>query len=60
MVCRDVWRLGPDVAATNSFETPRAVDVRERRITAKDMRLEHVFPAHSITVLKAATGLDKT
>ena len=55
------WEVnGPDVAATNSFETPRAVDVRERRISAKGTRLEHVFPAHSITVLKAATGLDKT
>src|SRR2546427_394374 len=30
---------GPDVSATNSFETPRAVDVRERKLEARGSRL---------------------
>ena len=43
---------GPDVAATNSFEYPRLVDVREHRFTADGRRLEYQFPAHSVTVLR--------
>jgi len=43
---------GADVDATNSFETPHAVDVRERRLTMRGRRFEHDFPAHSITVLR--------
>src|SRR6266850_383679 len=47
------WEVnGADVTATNSFETPRAVDVRERKLEARGARLETVLPAHSITVLR--------
>jgi alpha-L-arabinofuranosidase len=49
----DAWEVnGPDVAAMNSFETPRAVDVRHRRIEVSGPRVEVVFPAHSITVVR--------
>jgi alpha-L-arabinofuranosidase len=47
---------GPDVDATNSFETPRAVDVSETRLTARGHRFEHEFPAHSISVLRVSLG----
>ena len=47
---------GPDVDATNSFETPRAVDVRETRLTARGHRFEHEFPAHSISLLRVPLG----
>jgi len=48
------WEVnGPDVAATNSFETPRAVDVRERKLDARGARLDLVLPAHSVTMLRA-------
>ncbi|MGH7331746.1 MAG: alpha-L-arabinofuranosidase C-terminal domain-containing protein [Candidatus Rokuibacteriota bacterium] len=43
---------GPDVAATNSFEHPRRVAVRERRVELGGRRLDYVFPAHSISVLR--------
>jgi alpha-N-arabinofuranosidase len=43
---------GPDVGATNSFEAPRLVDVRERRLAAGGSRLEYEFPAHSVTVAR--------
>jgi alpha-N-arabinofuranosidase len=43
---------GPDVGATNSFEHPRQVDVRERRLDYAGRRFEYTFPAHSITVLR--------
>src|SRR5437867_2969346 len=47
------WEVnGPDVSATNSFETPRAVDVRERKLDGRGARLETVLPAHSVTVLR--------
>ena len=46
---------GPDVAAVNSFETPRAVDVREHRRALEGRRFEHRFPAHSVSVLRFAT-----
>ena len=47
---------GASVDATNSFETPRAVDVRESRLSARGHRFEHEFPAHSITVMRLALG----
>ena len=47
---------GASVDATNSFETPRAVDVREARLTARGHRFEHEFPAHSISVLRLPLG----
>jgi len=47
---------GPGVDATNSFETPRAVDVRESRLPARGHRFEHEFPAHSISVLQVPLG----
>ena len=43
---------GPAVTATNSFESPRAVDVRTRRVDVKGSRFDYTFPAHSITVLE--------
>jgi len=49
------WEVnGADVGATNSFETPHAVDVRAGRTTARGTSLHHVFPAHSITVLRVS------
>jgi alpha-N-arabinofuranosidase len=47
---------GAGVEATNSFETPRAVDVRESRGSARGHRFEHEFPAHSISVLRVPLG----
>jgi alpha-L-arabinofuranosidase len=41
---------GPDVQATNSFEHPDAVNVRERGL--EDGATRWVFPAHSISVLR--------
>ncbi len=46
---------GPDVTAVNSFESPGAVDVNERQTAAGGRRLEYVFPAHSLTVLRFDT-----
>jgi alpha-N-arabinofuranosidase len=43
---------GPDVAAENSFETPRTVDVREGRVDGGGRRFTYRFPAHSITFLR--------
>jgi alpha-L-arabinofuranosidase len=43
---------GPDVSATNSFEHPSRVDVRERAATARSGGLDYVCPAHSISVLR--------
>ena len=49
----DGWEVnGPDVGATNSFEHPARVDVRERRATARSDGLDYVCPAHSITLLR--------
>jgi alpha-N-arabinofuranosidase len=47
---------GAGVEATNSFDTPRAVDVRESRVSARGHRFEHEFPAHSISVLRVPLG----
>jgi alpha-N-arabinofuranosidase len=47
---------GPDVDAMNSFEHPRAVDVREHRLAASGRQLEHGFAAHSITILRLCLG----
>jgi alpha-N-arabinofuranosidase len=47
------WEVnGPDVGATNSFEHPRRVDVRERKLEAQGAGLALALPAHSITVLR--------
>ena len=47
------WEVnGPDVDATNSFETPRAVDVRERKLEARGTSLALTAPAHSVTMLR--------
>jgi alpha-N-arabinofuranosidase len=46
---------GPDVASVNSFEAPHVVGVRERRSQAGGARLEHRFPAHSVSVLRFET-----
>ena len=42
---------GPDVTATNSFDNPRLVDVREWRADLGGRRFAYPFPAHSVTVL---------
>src|SRR5262249_31077030 len=42
---------GPDVGATNSFEHPRRVDVTERKLSLSGPRVDHEFPAHSVTVI---------
>ena len=47
---------GAGIDAANSFETPRAVDVREARLTARGHRFEHEFPAHSVSVMRVALG----
>ena len=47
---------GPDVDATNSFEHPDRVGVREHRRAASGHRLEHEFPAHSVSVLRVRLG----
>ena len=47
---------GPEVGATNSFEHPRRVDVRERWLDLGGRRLDYVFPAHSISVLRFRTA----
>ncbi len=46
---------GPSVDAMNSFDQPRAVDVREQRMAHDGHRFEHRFPAHSVSVLRFAT-----
>ena len=51
----NAWEVnGPDVTATNSFETPRSVDVRERKLEARGSRLSLTAPAHSVTMLRFA------
>ena len=49
----NVWEVnGPDVAATNSFETPDAVRVRERKLDARGATLSFTAPAHSVMMLR--------
>jgi alpha-N-arabinofuranosidase len=43
---------GPDVDATNSFEHPDRIGVREHRRTVAGHRLQYDFPAHSVSVLR--------
>ena len=43
---------GPDVDATNSFEHPHRVAVREHRQAVAGHRLDWTFPAHSASVLR--------
>jgi alpha-L-arabinofuranosidase len=43
---------GPDVGATNSFEHPNRVGVREHRRPVTGHRFEVEFPAHSVSVLR--------
>ena len=43
---------GPDLGATNSFEEPNLVGVREREVEAKGGTLEYEFPARSVSVLR--------
>jgi alpha-N-arabinofuranosidase len=43
---------GPDVGATNTFEHPNAVGVRERRVELPGGKLEHEFPARSLSILR--------
>jgi alpha-N-arabinofuranosidase len=47
---------GPDVEATNSFEHPDRVSVLEHRRPVAGPRLEHEFPAHSVSVLRLRLG----
>lgn len=58
----DGWRLGggacqyevggPGPGATNSFEQPDAVTVRERRLDGEGARVEVTFAPHSVTLLR--------
>ena len=43
---------GPDVDATNSFEHPDRVGVREHRCAVTGHRFDYAFPAHSVSVLR--------
>jgi alpha-N-arabinofuranosidase len=43
---------GPDVDATNSFEHPDRIGVREDRQPVTGPPLEYEFPAHSVSVLR--------
>jgi alpha-N-arabinofuranosidase len=43
---------GPDVDATNSFEHPDRVGVREHRRTVGGHRFDYAFPPHSVSVLR--------
>ena len=45
---------GPDVDATNSFEHPGRVGVREHRRAVAGHRFDYTFPAHSVTVLRVS------
>ena len=47
---------GKDPAATNSFEHPKAVDVREPRAEGHGDQVTYAFPAHSVTVLRLPIG----
>src|SRR5262249_2928793 len=48
-----VWEVnGPDVAAMNTFDDPRRVDVRERRATARSGGLDYVCPAPPPSILQ--------
>jgi alpha-L-arabinofuranosidase len=46
---------GPEVTSTNSFERSD-VGVHEREVSLVEGVLEHTFPAHSVTVLRARLG----
>jgi alpha-N-arabinofuranosidase len=45
---------GPDVDATNSFEHPDRVGVREHRRPVAGSRFDYTFPAHSVSVLRVS------
>jgi alpha-L-arabinofuranosidase len=43
---------GPDVGATNSFDRPHVVGVRDRQVEAHGGKLDYEFPARSVSVLR--------
>ncbi len=43
---------GPDVGATNSFERPNVVGVRDRQVEVQGGTLDYEFPARSVSVLR--------
>jgi alpha-L-arabinofuranosidase len=47
---------GSDSQASNSFEHPHVVDVRESHRSVDGGRFEYTFPAHSVTVLRMQIG----
>ena len=48
---------GEDPRAVNSFEHPKAVDVRERRVEGGGgHHLTYGFPAHSVTIMRLLIG----
>jgi alpha-L-arabinofuranosidase len=48
---------GEDPRAANSFEDPKAVDVRERRVErGGGHHLTYGFPAHSVTIMRLPIG----
>jgi alpha-L-arabinofuranosidase len=47
---------GPSVETTNDFDGPERVRTIERSLPLRGKRLEHVFPAHSVSVLRLRLG----
>jgi extracellular solute-binding protein (family 5)/alpha-L-arabinofuranosidase-like protein len=43
---------GPDVGATNSFDRPHVVGVRDAQVEAHGGKLDYEFPARSVSVLR--------
>jgi len=43
----------PEVGATNSFDHPDRVTVRTHQLDSTGSSVEHTFPAHSLTVIRA-------
>jgi alpha-N-arabinofuranosidase len=42
---------GPDIKAENTFETPANVQIKEKRITARNHTLNFTYEPHSVTAL---------
>lgn len=47
---------GPSPGATNSFERPDVVAVRELEVAVAGDRFDYTFPAHSVTLLRLRLG----
>jgi len=50
----DIYEVNAaEVSATNSFDQPELVGVQRRHAESAGSRLEHTFPAHSLTIIRA-------